>query len=308
MEVEVVGDRLWMDGELAGLLYFPKLRGVLCNHKTMTLDKPLPPPTALNPAAVADHDSSPEKLSSLPAPVDTSLISNSAQAAKFLILLQVSSRLLTFLVNQILLRFLSPVLLGISTQLEVLAISILYFSRESLRNALQRQSTGSEARKDNSGSVRKDVQTVINLSLLSVPLGIIFSVVLGYAYIRTASSEVASQPYFEASVVVYAVATVVELLAEPGFAVGQLLMLYKVRAAAESSAAMARCFVTCAVTVWGVKSGKDIGVLPFAIGQLAWGLTIFAVYWIRIGAVAKKGGFSMGLHKVEEYDISPRIS
>ncbi|KAF8542507.1 Rft protein-domain-containing protein [Trichophaea hybrida] len=70
-----------------------------------------------------------------------SLLSSSAEGAKFLILLQVSSRLLTFGVNQLLLRYLFTRVTSISVQLELLTISILYFSRESLRNALQRQSS-----------------------------------------------------------------------------------------------------------------------------------------------------------------------
>src|SRR5271155_2596960 len=63
------------------------------------------------------------------------LLSTSAGGATLLIGLQVGSRALTFIVNQILLRYLSPEILGISTQLEVYSISVLFFARESLRVA-----------------------------------------------------------------------------------------------------------------------------------------------------------------------------
>ncbi|CAG8981105.1 hypothetical protein HYALB_00012626 [Hymenoscyphus albidus] len=72
------------------------------------------------------------------------LATTSTGGATLLIALQVGSRALTFIVNQILLRFLSPSILGISTQLEVYSISVLFFARESLRVAIQRQSDVSE--------------------------------------------------------------------------------------------------------------------------------------------------------------------
>ncbi|KAF8541005.1 Rft protein-domain-containing protein [Trichophaea hybrida] len=106
-----------------------------------------------------------------------SLLSSSAEGAKFLILLQVSSRLLTFGVNQLLLRYLFTRVTSISVQLELLTISILYFSRESLRNALQRQSSGT-------GELRTATQTIVNLSLLTFPLGIAFSAALGWGYVE----------------------------------------------------------------------------------------------------------------------------
>ncbi|PWW75859.1 Rft-1-domain-containing protein [Tuber magnatum] len=166
-----------------------------------------------------------------------SLLSASAEGAKFLILLQVASRLLTFLVNQLLLQYLSPSLLGISVQLELFMISILYFSRESLRTALQR-------------TLAAHHQTVINLSLLTLPLGLLFAATLSLFYARSfASSETVSQPFFFESVCLYALATIIELAVEPYFALAQLGLRYKVRAAAESAAAFARCILTCGVTV-----------------------------------------------------------
>src|SRR3954470_10544401 len=71
--------------------------------------------------------------------MSTSALSASAKGATFLILLQVLSRAFTFIVNQVLLRYLSPELLGLSTQLELYSISVLFFSREHIRVAVQRQ-------------------------------------------------------------------------------------------------------------------------------------------------------------------------
>ena len=100
-----------------------------------------------------------------------SILSASAKGATFLILLQIGSRALTFAVNQILLRFLSPELLGVSAQLELFSISVLYFARESLRVALQRQS--------------QSLQAVINLSYLAVFTGLPLIYGLALLWVRS---------------------------------------------------------------------------------------------------------------------------
>jgi oligosaccharide translocation protein RFT1 len=197
-----------------------------------------------------------------------SLLSASASSAKYLVLLQVASRLLTFGVNQLLLRYLNPSLLGLSVQLELLTTSILYFSRESLRNALQRNSSA-------------DSTVVANLALLTLPLGVVFSAVLGVGYWGMGQAEVVE--YWTQSVALFVVATLLELAAEPAFAVAQMGMRVKVRAAAESAAAMARCGLTCGVTIWAARTGRELGALPFAIGQVGYGGVLLLVYTVRIG-------------------------
>ncbi|KAG0636563.1 Rft protein-domain-containing protein [Tuber brumale] len=242
-----------------------------------------------------------------------SLLSASAEGAKFLILLQVASRLLTFLVNQLLLQYLSPSLLGISVQLELFMISILYFSRESLRTALQRQPsssatttaaapTSTEPPKAGSklieGTPAAHHQTVINLSLLTLPLGLLFAATLSLFYAHSfASSETASQPFFYESVCLYALATIVELAAEPYFALAQLGLRYKARAAAESAAAFIRCVLTCGITVAVAKGvvgeelrGRGVGPLGFAAGQVGYAVALLGVYvWCFWGEGGREG-------------------
>jgi len=220
-----------------------------------------------------------------PSPPAKSLLSRSAEGAKFLILLQVSSRLLTFGVNQLLLRYLSPNHLGVSVQLELLTISILYFSRESLRNALQRQSSSSW----------KCAQAVVNIALLTLPLGVLFSALLGSGYILRAG-EAGGVRYWRESVLLYVLATLLELMAEPAFAVAQMNLWYKLRATAESTAAAARCTVTCGVTIWGANTGKEFGALPFALGQLTYGAVLLVVYMRRMW----REGVTVGLRTISD--------
>lgn len=218
------------------------------------------------------------------------LLSSSAEGAKFLILLQISSRLLTFGVNQILLRYLTPALLGISVQLELLTISILYFSRESLRNALQRQSLGS-------GDLRTATQTIINLSLLALPLGVAFSALLTGGFV--ASLEALELPYGAVSVGLYLAATMLELASEPGFALAQMRLWYKLRAGTEGAAAFARCILTCGITVWAARNGLVLGPLPFAVGQVGYGAVLLASYGANTWNASSEEGFGVRLKKIE---------
>ena len=205
-----------------------------------------------------------------------SILSASAKGATFLILLQVASRALTFAVNQILLRFLSPELLGVSAQLELFSISVLYFARESLRVALQRQAHGTQA--------------VVNLAYLAVVTGLPLTYVLAHLWLR---SDTPKAPYFAEALSLYCVATVIELLTEPSFSAVQQKLLYKVRASAESTATLLRCFGTCGSAILANRMGTDIGALPFAIGQLAYALGLLIVYLFNMWPVARDEHFTL---------------
>jgi Rft protein len=215
--------------------------------------------------------------------ITMSILSTSAKGASFLILLQVASRGFTFLVNQILLRYLSLELLGLSTQLELYSITVLYFARESIRVASQRQSS--------------DAQPVINLSYLTIILGTPLAYVLALLYLRTETPPV---PYFMQSLTIYGISCVIELFSEPGFIAAQQKLLYKTRAAAETFATVSRCIITCSVAIYATKQGIDIGVLPFALGQLSYGTMLLLLYTLQLWPVSSAEKFSLLPRKIQE--------
>lgn len=222
--------------------------------------------------------------------MSNALLAASAKGATFLILLQVASRALTFAVNQVLLRFLSPELLGVSAQLELFSISVLYFARESLRVALQRQAQGTQA--------------VVNLSYLAVLAGTPLAYVLALLWW---SSDTPDVPYFVEALIVYCLATFLELLAEPAFSAVQQKLLYKIRASAESSATLLRCLGTCGSAVLASRAGLDIGVLPFAVGQLSYALALLVVYIYKTWPVTKVDGFSLFPEKLVSTKENPAL-
>jgi oligosaccharide translocation protein RFT1 len=203
-------------------------------------------------------------------------LSASAKGVTFLILTQVGSRALTFVINQLLLRYLSPELLGAATQLELYLISIQYFARESLRVALQRQTGNSQA--------------VVNVSYISVTAGLPLAYLLARLY---KGSSLPNVQYIEQSLALYGLAAMLELLAEPCFVIVQQKMAYKVRAAAETMATIGRCVVTFAAVFWAARTGRDLGVLPFALGQMAYSLLLLAIYYARTLRIATQEKFSL---------------
>ena len=240
-----------------------------------------------------------------------SLLAKSAQGATLLILLQVGSRALTFIVNQVLLRYLSPQILGVSTQLELLSISTLYFARESIRVALQRQrgeneqaktekadegdvgETKKEGRAVSSYEPSRRIQGVVNVSYTAIGLGIPLTLLFGWLYLRNADIAVLQTPHIERSLQIYAFATIVELFNEPLFAVAQQQMLYGTRASSEMLATFSKCIVNSSIAIWASRSGIDLGVLPFAIGQLTYAFVLFLGYLTRVIPICKSTSVSL---------------
>ncbi|KAK9471871.1 Rft protein-domain-containing protein [Dipodascopsis tothii] len=234
-------------------------------HSTIVV----PPPAGLAAAAAAAPDTA------------TPLLVSSARGVTVLIGLQVFSKLLTFTLNQALLRFISPDLFGLSTQLEFLALSVLFFSREAVRLSLQKQTT--HARPDVyrieggvvEGTVSGVAQSVVNIGYVPILLGVPFAYAGCMWYAVRAADEARAVPYFRSAVMLYGVAAVVELLSEPMFALAQYRLQYRLRAICESAAVAVRCVVTFLLTVSG---GRAAQILPFAVGQLAYAAVLTGAY------------------------------
>lgn len=226
----------------------------------------------------------------------------SGYGATFLIMIQVVSRGMTFVANQALLRYLSPETLGVATQLELYSITLLFFSRESIRIAVQRQPAGasktSSLARSKDGSEKSSessiaAQTAVNISYVPIALGIPFAFALGLSYIRLAEKDTLKTPFFRTSVEIIGVASLLELITEPCFAIIQQKMIYKTRAIVETTASIIKCLVTCGTAVWCYRAGLAIGVLPFAAGQLAFAFALVLGYFAMVVPISGKAGFSM---------------
>ncbi|KAF4471151.1 oligosaccharidyl-lipid flippase [Fusarium albosuccineum] len=217
------------------------------------------------------------------------------KGASLLIILQLASRLITFVANQLLLRYLTAPLLGLSTQLEVYYLSVLFFARESLRVAIQRQGTVGSNTKGSSAkdAARIESQAVVNLGYLAIGLGSVVSLGLGWTYLRYANEATLATPYLVESLYLYGLAAMVELLSEPCFVLMQMRLQFGTRAAAESISTFLRCIVVFGSAVWASKQHNDLGVLPFALGQMTYGVSLLLVYLVSGYQLASSIGFSI---------------
>ncbi|KAG6291519.1 hypothetical protein E4U09_003892 [Claviceps aff. purpurea] len=231
------------------------------------------------------------------------------RGASLLILLQVTSRLVTFVANQLLLRYLTAPLLGLATQLEVYYLSVLFFSRESLRVAIQRQGkqtvhhaekAGKDAAKSQQQAASRDDQAIVNLGFLAIGLGIFVSIGLGWLYLAHGVSDSTRQttPHLTTALYLYGIASFIELLSEPCFVLMQTRLEFGTRATAESVATFLRCIVVVGSAVWASGRGVSLGLLPFALGQLTYGTALLVVYLISGYGLASSCGFSLLPHPV----------
>ncbi|KAG5978497.1 hypothetical protein E4U55_006158 [Claviceps digitariae] len=257
------------------------------------------------PMKVCDDDSSPKpKNQSPPAP---SAPPSMVKGASLLILLQIISRLVTFIANQLLLRYLTAPLLGLATQLEVYYLSVLFFSRESLRVAIQRQGENTSeqrhahpadedaAKQQQQRTASRNGQAVVNLGFLAIGLGIFVSIGLGWLYLAHGVSDSSRQttPHLTTALYLYGLASFMELLSEPCFVLMQTRLRFGIRATAESTATFLRCIVVVGSAVWGSRRGVHLGLLPFALGQLTYGTALLVVYLFHGQGLASSCGFSL---------------
>ncbi|ORY84416.1 Rft protein-domain-containing protein [Protomyces lactucae-debilis] len=201
-----------------------------------------------------------------------SLLGASLRGTSYLIGLQLVSRVLTFSLNTLILRYTSPSVFGFATiQLELLLNTILFLCREGFRLSVQRlPSVGDEK------AQQQTKQEIINLSCIPVVLGLFLSSATTSAFLTYAPEESLSIPYFRRTVILYGVATMLELLSEPAYNLALHSLAFKRRAACEGIAVFVRCIVTFA-SAFSARS-YNMGALPFAYGQLAYAITLVMAY------------------------------
>ncbi|CDO71927.1 hypothetical protein BN946_scf184940.g74 [Trametes cinnabarina] len=201
-----------------------------------------------------------------------SLLSAALASGSSLVLLQLFSRVVTFILNQALVRLVSPQVFGTtSIQFELLLSTILFLSREGVRNALLRAPPSTKSAPDR----QITSQLITNISLLPVLLGIPTAMLSAIVYLSSSSSTTASQPHFRTSVTLYVLAAFFELLSEPLYIRTQNELRFHVRVRAEGTAVMLKTVVTFVALVC---ASEEWALVAFALGQTAYGLTMLASF------------------------------
>jgi oligosaccharide translocation protein RFT1 len=288
----------------------------------------------------------------------------------------IALKLLSFMLSQCTIRLVDPVLLGkAAIQLDLMLSSILFLSREGFRLALTRgggTSTSSSGSDSNSGSQNKsesndnrdgthhstqqqpdphaiagDVtddgdqqQEVINVAWLTVPVGMVLSLVALAVHLQscereqmrilekqqsTQQREEEEWNDFRIAGCLYCFSAAIESLAEPMVILFALReMDVKTRATAEAAAALCKAVVTVVLLSSTTGSGGDsttgsqsmldwvqrYPVTVFGIGQLVHSFVLCLVYYhqkwkvLRWPSVSFKKWSSAGLSSSTILDIA----
>ena len=235
--------------------------------------------------------STPETTATAPPPPETSIpasdadgISTTLKTGQALFLLQLFSRLVTFALNQSLVRLASPAVFGTAAiQFDLVTGTILFLSREGIRNALLRfkpaPDSGASAK---AGKSEKPATTSTTTkdqshSLASVPLllSIPITAVILTTYLWFASPETVSQSSFHLALSLYIIGTLLKIAVEPAY----VMMLtseppaLRLRGAEEGGMAVIKALVTCGMLIIRPQDA----LLGFAVGELLGSIWSFGV-------------------------------
>ncbi|KAI9598702.1 Rft protein-domain-containing protein [Syncephalis fuscata] len=228
------------------------------------------------------------------------VLSQTMRGASYLVMLQFFSRMVTFTLNQVLVRYTTPDVLGVaSIQLELLIASVLFLSREGFRCALLRtddtsingddsNNDGNDSSRDLTNEKRTFVlersrmgrtQQLINLSYLPVVIGTAASILCCSYYMWYSVAEADKPPYYDIAVLLYGASSLIELAAEPLFILTQVNMLFRLRVVTEGVGVVVRCLTTLGITLYGSQQASlrpdgvnQLGIMAFAAAQLTYSL------------------------------------
>ncbi|KAK0557160.1 Oligosaccharide translocation protein rft1 [Tilletia horrida] len=213
-----------------------------------------------------------------------------AQSASLLIALQISTRLLTFALNQLLVRLTDPSVFGAANvQLDLLLSTILFLARDGVRGGLIRSRPTSSSAKANTKNAHLLPAGLHNIALLPIPAGLCIASLASFLYVtRLAPAELSKRfpTEFNLSVGLYVLGAVLELLAEPFYNRAAISLDVPLRVKAEGAAVLAKGVATLAwmltppQMITSSSSGSNIGhgLVAFGLGQAAYGAATLCVF------------------------------
>lgn len=204
----------------------------------------------------------------------------------FLILSQVATKAFTFISNQLLVRSVSPEIIGVAAYLEFITNTVLFFSREAQRLAVQRAhgETDSQTR-----------QIITNFAFLPTLLAVPTFAALYYVQRNSElyTSTIAPLAHIEWTVALVVLLVLIELLSEPLFVLKQHEMDFKTRSKVEGFALLSKCVITSIGVIYGKRlasttdSSDGLAVLSFSVGQSAYSVSLMAGYFFYSRSLPK---------------------
>ncbi|XP_043406540.1 protein RFT1 homolog isoform X3 [Chelonia mydas] len=174
------------------------------------------------------------------------VLSETTRLASSSALLQILFRVITFGLNAFTLRYVSKEMIGlVNVRLTLLYSTVVFLAREAFRRACL------------SGSTKRNWTKTINLLWLTVPLGVCWSLFLGWIWLRLLEvPDPNAVPYYKIGVVAFGLSAVVELLGEPFWVLAQAHLFIRLKVIAESLSIISKCILTVILVVlypqWGL--------------------------------------------------------
>lgn len=217
-----------------------------------------------------------------------------ANGVLFLMLGQTLSKGVNFLLNTLLVRYLSPRIFGITSFLEFLLSTVLFFSRESIRiSTLRIKSTTDSGKleKVEDGEDTRTLQSLINFGYIPFVIGLPLSIILISWQYSNLNSYFIDLPYFKASIFLIWLSILIELVSEPFYLVHQYLLNHFIRSKYESLGVTFACVANFIIVVWFEKMVNGVGlelhddykqegiaIFAFAVGKLVHAMTLLTCY------------------------------
>lgn len=205
------------------------------------------------------------------------LLSKSAKGIAFLLFGQAFTKLATFILNQILITYISPKTFGINMFLEFLMNTVLFFSREGIRLSSQRIKDGDDEKFDKHSST---LQSIVNLGYIPLMIGTpLASVVIYWQYGRI-SDLFKHMQLFQLSISIIWFAIVVELMSEPFYILNQFNLNYDKRTRFETMAVTLSCFTNFGIVFYFKDMDIDgLPIVAFSMAKLVHSLVLFITYF-----------------------------
>lgn len=194
------------------------------------------------------------------------LVGSTVRSASYNVILQVTFRILTFIMNGILLRYTTKDMIGIvNVRLMLLNQTIVFVAREAFRKACLSKTSD------------KKWPQVINLLWCVFPLGVVLSFALGYVWLyRLEVPDPVKIPNYPLAVFAFAASGSIELLSEQLWVVAQAFVFLRLKVIIEGIANFARCVITLGLVVFL----PDLGIISFCLAQIVFSVLSMVLYYV----------------------------
>ncbi|XP_061171320.1 protein RFT1 homolog isoform X1 [Saccostrea echinata] len=194
------------------------------------------------------------------------LLAGAARAATYNMALQLCIRIMTFVLNGVVLRYISKEMLGVvNVRLTLLYTTTLFLATESFDQACL------------SKIEDKDWRQVVNQMWLTFPMSILVCLVFGCVWMFVLESpDSESIPYYGTGVVCFCLTTIITTLARPHFIIGQCHLFNRLRVISVALSELVRCIIAAFLVIYF----PHWGLINFSIAQVVCAITYSAIYYV----------------------------